>query len=179
MTTTRAFSVLTESEPRSSSCFDAFSSREPVSTPLSECGASFRSKTLWGQGRMGRRRRGPSSRGGAIIRAPAARLAVGTDISKGNLICRPCERMRTQGPPRERLRSSRYRMMSIVEVESSPTVRATYRVLWLWVPAFAGTTVSLWPEWEPLTVSGARLQHVLRKGEREDVCIPWCESRDP
>jgi hypothetical protein len=28
-------------------CFDAFSSREPETTPLSKCGAGFRSKTLW------------------------------------------------------------------------------------------------------------------------------------
>src|ERR1700748_2852 len=43
----KAFSVLIESEPRAlDSCFDAFSSREPVLIPRSKSGTGFRSKTL-------------------------------------------------------------------------------------------------------------------------------------
>jgi hypothetical protein len=50
--------------------------------------------------------------------------------------------LRTQGPiPRD----------PCCRKESRPAVDATNSSLWLWVPAFAGTTGSLWPEWEPLS----------------------------
>jgi len=67
--------------------------------------------------------------------------------------------LRTQGPiPRD-----------IFCWKESRTASATNSSRWLWVPAFAGTTVSLWPEREHLTASGTKLQRV-RGAESEKMC---------